>query len=117
MKYTASLITASRIIGAFVLLLIEPLSTPFFVVYILCCVSDVIDGYIARKTNTASKIGEILDSVADFVLIAVMRFIFYSVACVGKLDAVLDWRNRIDTFCVVDNRLCQIPRFCFFTHI
>ena len=76
MKHTASFITASRIVGALILLLTEPLSTLFFVVYIYCCISDVFDGYIARKTNTASKFGEILDSTADFVLIAVMLIIF-----------------------------------------
>jgi len=76
MKHIASLITIGRIAGAFVLLLTEPLSMPYFVVYILCCVSDVIDGYVARKTDTASRFGEILDSAADFVLIAVMLYIF-----------------------------------------
>jgi CDP-diacylglycerol--glycerol-3-phosphate 3-phosphatidyltransferase len=35
-----------------------------------------LDGYVARKTNTASKLGETLDSVADFIFIAVMLFIF-----------------------------------------
>jgi len=76
MKHIASLITAGRIVGAFALLLIEPLSVPFFVLYVLCCASDVIDGYVARKTNTTSKLGEILDSITDFVLIAVMLIIF-----------------------------------------
>ena len=76
MKHIASLITAGRIVGVFALLLIEPLSLPFFVLYVLCCASDVIDGYVARKTNATSKLGEILDSIADFVLIAVMLVIF-----------------------------------------
>jgi CDP-diacylglycerol--glycerol-3-phosphate 3-phosphatidyltransferase len=35
-----------------------------------------LDGYIARKTGTTSKLGEILDSVADLVLAAVMLVIF-----------------------------------------
>jgi CDP-diacylglycerol--glycerol-3-phosphate 3-phosphatidyltransferase len=76
MKHIASLISAGRIAGAFALFLTEPLSTPFFVLYALCCASDFLDGYIARKTNTASKFGETLDSIADFVLIAVMLVIF-----------------------------------------
>ena len=76
MKHIASFITASRIVGAFILLFVEPLSTLFFAVYIFCCISDVIDGYVARKTHTASKFGEILDSIADFMLIAVMLVVF-----------------------------------------
>ncbi len=52
------------------------MSAPFYVIYALCCLSDILDGYAARKTNTASKAGEILDSVADFLLAAVLSFIF-----------------------------------------
>jgi CDP-diacylglycerol--glycerol-3-phosphate 3-phosphatidyltransferase len=75
-KHAASLITAGRMAGAFVLLLIKPLSAPFFGVYFLCCASDILDGFIARKTNTTSKFGETLDSVADFILTAVILVIF-----------------------------------------
>ena len=76
MKYTASIITSARIVGAFVLLLTEPLSAPFYTIYALCCVSNILDGYSARKTNAISKFGETLGSIADFVLIAVMLVIF-----------------------------------------
>lgn len=33
------------------------------------------DGYAARKTNSASKTGAVLDSTADFIFVAVMLFI------------------------------------------
>jgi CDP-diacylglycerol--glycerol-3-phosphate 3-phosphatidyltransferase len=75
-KYAASLITTGRIIGAFVLLLTTPLSVLFFIVYAPCCASDILDGYIARKTKTTSKLGEALDSIADFVLVAVLLVVF-----------------------------------------
>ncbi len=75
-KHIASIITAGRIAGAVVLLWTKPLSALFFAVYCLCCASDVLDGFIARKTNTTGKFGETLDSVADFVFIAVMLVIF-----------------------------------------
>jgi CDP-diacylglycerol--glycerol-3-phosphate 3-phosphatidyltransferase len=38
--------------------------------------SDVIDGYIARKTNTVSTFGAVLDSIADFILVIVMFILF-----------------------------------------
>jgi CDP-diacylglycerol--glycerol-3-phosphate 3-phosphatidyltransferase len=72
----ASFITIGRIIGAFALLLTKPLSVLFFVVYALCCVSDILDGYVARKTKSASKSGEVLDSIADFIFIAIIFVIF-----------------------------------------
>ena len=66
------MISLSRI----VLLLITPffLDNPvlFFVIYFLCGFSDVLDGFIARKTNTQSQLGAKLDSIADFILFAVI---------------------------------------------
>ncbi|MDR0287020.1 MAG: CDP-alcohol phosphatidyltransferase family protein [Clostridiales bacterium] len=75
-KYIANCITIIRIAGAVVLLLMTPLSIPFFIVYFICCISDILDGNIARRTKTTSKLGEILDSIADFTLITVMLVIF-----------------------------------------
>ena len=75
-KYAASLISAGRIAGALLLLLAAPLSASFYILYNLCCASDIIDGYIARKTKTTSRLGEVLDSAADLVLITVVLIIF-----------------------------------------
>ena len=75
-KYAASAITIIRIICAVLMLFFVPFSPPFFVLYALCCVSDVLDGFVARKTNTESKLGETLDSIADFILIAVIFVAF-----------------------------------------
>lgn len=57
-------------------MLTTPLSALFFIIYFLCCASDIFDGYIARKTNTTSRFGEVLDSIADLILITVMLVIF-----------------------------------------
>jgi len=58
------------------LLLTQPLSPVFFLIYILCGASDALDGFIARKTRTESGVGEILDSVADFIFIMVVIIMF-----------------------------------------
>lgn len=71
-KQLANIITASRLIGTFVLIFLEPLSTGFFICYLWCGLSDILDGYIARKTNTISKFGSRLDSVSDLFLYTVM---------------------------------------------
>ena len=70
----ANYITCIRIIGALVMVWLEPLSTEFLVVYSLCGVSDALDGFIARTTNTTTKLGTILDSVADLIFYSVMLF-------------------------------------------
>lgn len=58
------------------MLLVNPFSLAFFVIYTLCGISDVLDGYIARKTKTTSQFGETLDSISDFIFIVFMLIIF-----------------------------------------
>ena len=76
LKHLASSISVLRIIGAISLLFIEPLSVIFYVIYMLCGISDVLDGYIARKTDTVSKSGAFLDSIADLIFVIIVGIIF-----------------------------------------
>lgn len=46
-------------------------------IYLLCGVSDMVDGYIARKTGTESKLGEKLDSVADLIIAAILMLVLF----------------------------------------
>ena len=68
----ADILTLSRIAGTILLMVLRPLSAGFFLVYALTGLSDVLDGWIARKTNTASDFGARLDSIADLLFYAVM---------------------------------------------
>lgn len=68
----ANLITTLRLIGAVLLFFLKPLELPFFIVYGVCGVTDVLDGFVARRTHTQSKFGAKLDSVADLVFYAAM---------------------------------------------
>ena len=40
--------------------------------YILCGLSDILDGWISRRWNLQSKLGAKLDSIADFLFIGVV---------------------------------------------
>ncbi len=71
-KNIPNIITAARIVGAAVLLFIEPLSVPFYMIYSLCGLSDALDGFIARAMKTQSTLGAKLDSIADLTFYAVM---------------------------------------------
>lgn len=75
-NHIPNILTAGRIVGSVILLLIKPLSFWFYFVYTLCGVSDILDGYIARKTKSSSKFGAALDSVADAVFVGAVLFIF-----------------------------------------
>lgn len=77
----ANAITASRIIFSITLLFFPPLSPQFYIFYAICGFTDMIDGAVARKTNTASVLGSRLDTVSDLVFAAV---------CFIKLFPVID---------------------------
>ena len=70
-KHMANILTACRILGSIVLLFLPVCSLPFCIIYSLCGLSDMIDGTIARRTNSTSEWGAKLDTAADFVLITV----------------------------------------------
>ena len=78
-KYIPNIITLTRIIGSIYIILLKPLSIMFFIIYSLCIISDILDGYIARKTNTCTKFGELLDSFADaiFFIIVLVKFLLF----------------------------------------
>ena len=66
-KYIANVLTFSRILGSILLLFFPAFSLAFGITYLLCGFSDMIDGTVARKTNSTSHFGSQLDTVADFV--------------------------------------------------
>ena len=60
---------------ALALFFTTPLKTDFLVIYLACVMSDVLDGFIARRTNSESRLGEKLDSLADLTLVTVLMII------------------------------------------
>lgn len=85
-------ITALRLVGTGWMLFLEPLSVPFFLVYILTGITDALDGWIARKTNTATEFGAKLDSVADLT--------FYAVMVIRMMPVLLE-RLSITLWCAI----------------
>lgn len=70
----ANIITILRILGTLLLSVTEPLSAEFYVVYSFTGLTDVLDGYIARRTNTVSEFGSKLDSAADLMFYGIMVY-------------------------------------------
>lgn len=71
-KNIANCITSIRLVGAFVLIMLDIRSTAFLVVYAICGLSDALDGFVARKLHVESELGKKLDSVSDLSLYSVM---------------------------------------------
>ena len=78
---SANLITGTRILCSIALLFCQTFSPPFFALYIIAGLTDMIDGTVARKAGTVSEFGAKLDTMADFALVA---------ACLIKLVPVLE---------------------------
>lgn len=65
-----NIITLFRIVGSFSLLFCDVTGVSFWIIYALCGISDMVDGWLARKLKCISKTGALLDSIADFCFIA-----------------------------------------------
>ena len=79
----ADTVTSVRIVSSLLLLFLPYHSAGFLTVYTLAGLTDVLDGWLARKTGTASDFGARLDSIADLL--------FYFVLLV-RLSPIL-WRR------------------------
>ena len=73
-KHIANILTGCRIFGSILLLFFPAFSLAFYIVYLFCGFSDMIDGTVARKTNSTSKLGSQLDTIADFIFLVVSLF-------------------------------------------
>ena len=61
-KHIANIITTCRIVCSICILFCPVLSVGFSSMYLFCGFTDMVDGAIARKTNSVSKFGTRLDS-------------------------------------------------------
>lgn len=86
MKNIANCISISRIIMSIMLLIPETFSIHFNITYIYCGISDMLDGFIARKSKSESEIGDRLDSTADIIFV---------IASMVKILPVLHLSNGI----------------------
>ena len=80
MKSLPNAISALRFLGAVCLLFFGVESYAFWAIYFVCGLSDMADGYLARKLGCESQVGALLDSLADLVFV---------VCCCFKLIPVL----------------------------
>lgn len=68
MKISPNKLSFIRIIFSLLLFFTKPLSYLFFIIYLICSISDVLDGYVARKYNLVTDFGAKLDSIADMTM-------------------------------------------------
>jgi len=67
----ANAITLLRIVLSICIIFVRPLTLHFYILYTVAGISDMIDGVVARRTNSVSERGARLDSAADFIFFTV----------------------------------------------
>lgn len=73
-KQVPNILTTLRIGCSLGIIFCEPLSLMFTILYIIAGVTDMLDGFAARKLNAVSFFGERYDSVADVLFIGICLF-------------------------------------------
>lgn len=112
-RHGPNVISALRIIGALGLLFCKPAGAAFWAIYALCGISDMVDGWMARRLHAETRAGSILDSVADLSFV---------VCCAIRLLPLLSipswlwiWAGIIIVIKIVNQvwALVVFKRFCF----
>ena len=113
MKRLPNVISVLRIAGSISLLFCDVKGWPFWSLYVLCGLSDILDGWLARRLHAETEAGAILDSVSDIVFVA---------CCAIRLLPVLEipawlwiWAGAIVIIKMVNqiSALFVYKRFCF----
>ena len=113
MKRLPNVISELRIAGSIGLLFCDVKGWPFWSLYVLCGLSDILDGWLARRLHAETEAGAIRDSVADIVFVA---------CCATRLLPVLEipawlwvWAGIIVTIKIINqiSALAVCKRFCF----
>ena len=74
MKQIPNILSASRIALCLPLLLVDAITVPFWVLYVIAGLTDMLDGFLARRWGVESKFGARLDSLADFVFVLAVGY-------------------------------------------
>lgn len=76
MKNLPNILSVSRILISSALFFLGSHPTLFTVLYLYCGISDIADGFIARRWKVESKIGAKLDSIGDVILYTLITVVF-----------------------------------------
>ena len=74
MSRIPDLLSMSRIVLCLPLLMVDAMTVPFWVLYVIAGTTDMLDGFLARRWGVESKFGAWLDSLADFVFVLAVGY-------------------------------------------
>ena len=127
MKRIPDLLSMSRIVLCLPLLLVDAMTVPFWVLYLIAGLTDMLDGYLAKRWGVESKFGARLDSLADFLFVLAVGYKLFPwlklpatlwmmiglIALVKMVNAICSYvvRNRIEYLHTKANKLTGLLLF------
>ena len=104
MKRIPNILSASRIVLCLPLLLVDAMTLPFWVIYVIAGTTDLLDGFLARRWGVESEFGVRLDSLADFVFVLAVEYKLFP--CL-KLPASLWMMIALIALVKIINAICS----------
>ncbi|MBN2897644.1 MAG: CDP-alcohol phosphatidyltransferase family protein [Clostridia bacterium] len=124
-----NILTAIRIAVSLTLLPFNPVSYYFQFLYIIAGISDLLDGYIARMTQTETELGARLDSLADLIFCIIVLYkvlpvihiykyvpVFFILIVIIRMIAVLVCRvkfGKVAMLHTISNKMTGILLFFY----
>ena len=104
MRRIPDLLSMSRIVLCLPLLLVDAMTVPFWVLYLIAGLTDMLDGFLARRWGVESKFGARLDSLADFVFVLAVGYKLFPWL---KLPATLWMMTGLIALVKIINAICS----------
>ena len=126
-RLIVNLLSMSRIASCLPLLLVDAMTLPFGVLYLIAGLTDILDGFLARRWGVESKLGVRLDSLADFLFVLAVGYKLFPwlklpatlwmmiglIALVKMVNAICSYvvRHRIEFLHTKANKLTGLLLF------
>ena len=107
-------ITIIRIIFSIFIVLTKPFTLLFWILYIVCGISDILDGFVARSMKQESEFGAKLDSIADIIFISSVTIVLIPII---KIPYWIWICVVIVIFIRILSYLVGFKKFCTFTSL
>ena len=90
MKSIPNILTILRLLACPILIYLFLFGTylSILIIFMLACLTDFFDGYLAKKENLKSDFGKILDPIADKALIVTMCTMIIIVEYIGRVHEI-----------------------------
>ena len=103
-----------RIVCSVFIMFTKPFSLLFWILYIVCGISDILDGFIARSMKQESEFGAKLDSIADIIFISSVTIVLIPII---KIHYFVWICVVVVIFIRTLSYLIGLKKFCTFTSL